>query len=58
MIVMILILTLVDFSWGPKKDMSIGILKDYPYLVELHYKGGYMGYPYPMVCLCAFGGPI
>ena len=22
----------------------------------LHYKGGYMGYPYPNFCLCAFLG--
>ena len=42
---------------GPKKDISISILEGYPYLVGLHYKGGYMGYPYPNVCLCACLGP-
>ena len=41
---------------GPKKHISISILWGYPYLNGLHYKGVYMGYPYPYVCLCAFVG--
>ena len=29
-----------------------------PYLNGLHYKGVYMGYPYPNFCLCAFFGSL
>ena len=29
----------------------------YPDLVGLHYKGMYMGYPYPIMFLCALWGP-
>ena len=29
----------------------------YPYLIGLHYKGVYMGYPYRNFRLCAFLGP-
>ena len=39
-----------------KKHISISILKGYPYLIGLLYKGVYMGYPYPNFCLCAFFG--
>ena len=38
----------------PKKHISISILSGYPYPIGLHYKGVYMGYPYPNFCLCAF----
>ena len=41
----------------PQKHISISILKGYPYLIGLHDKGVYMGYPYPNFCLCAFLGP-
>ena len=42
----------------PKKHISKSILKGCPYLNGLHYKGVYMGYPYPNFCLCGFlGGP-
>ena len=30
----------------------------YPYLIGLHYKGGYMGYPYRYFAYVLFGGPI
>ena len=30
----------------------------YPYLIGLHYKGAYMGYPYLYFCLSAFLGPL
>ena len=46
-----------DSYWGPKKNISTSILPGYPYLSGLHYKGVYMGYPYPNFCLCAFLGP-
>ena len=42
---------------GPKKHISISILWGYPYLIGFHYKGVYMGRPYPYFCLCAFWGP-
>ena len=41
----------------PPKHISISILQGYPYLIGLHSKGVYMGYPYPYFCLCAFWGP-
>ena len=41
---------------GPKTDISINSLQGYLYLIELHYKGVYMGYPDQYVCLCAFLG--
>ena len=41
----------------PKKHISISILKGYPYLTGLHYKGIKMGYPYPMFLLLCFLGP-
>ena len=47
-----------EYFWGPQKDLSISILHGYPYLIGLHYRGVYMGYPYPNYCLCAFWGPI
>ena len=34
----------------PKKHISISILKASPYLIGLHYKGVYVGYPYPNSC--------
>ena len=43
---------------GTPKDLSISILHGYPYLIGLHYRGVYMGYPYPNYCLCAFWGLI
>ena len=47
-----------DFSTrtysGPQKDTSISILYGYPYLNGLHYKGVYMGDPWPYSCLCVF----
>ena len=42
----------------PKKHISISILKGYPYLIGLHYKGVYMGYHYLNFCLCAFFGAL
>ena len=41
----------------PQNRISISILTGYPYLIGLHYKGVYMGYPYPNFCLCAALGP-
>ena len=40
-----------------RKHISISILWGYPYLIGLYYKGVYMGYPYPIFCLCALLGP-
>ena len=31
----------------PKKHISISFLWGYPYLIGLHYRGVYMGYPHP-----------
>ena len=45
------------FSKDPQKHISRSILKGYPYLIGLHYKGVYRGYPYPNFCLRAFLGP-
>ena len=42
---------------GRFQHISISFLWGYPYLIGLHYKGVYMGYPYPEFCLCAFLGP-
>ena len=41
----------------PKKHISISILWGYPYLDGLHYKGVYMGYPYPNFAYVPFLGP-
>ena len=43
---------------GPKKHISISFLWGYPYLIGLHYKGVYMGYPYPYVLLMCFFGAV
>ena len=42
---------------GTQKPHKHKLLWGYPYLIGLHYKGVYMGYPYPYFCLCAFWGP-
>ena len=33
----------------PKKHISMSILQGYPYLVGLHNRGAYMGYPFPLL---------
>ena len=38
---------------SPEKHISKSILRGYPYLIGLLYKGVYMGYTYPNFCLCA-----
>ena len=47
-----------DGKYGPRPIvLGISNLWGYPYLNGLHYKGVYMGYPYPYFCLCASLGP-
>ena len=47
------------FTSKTKKDISISILWGYPYLIRLHYKGAFMGYPYPnFFAYVLFWGPI
>ena len=47
----------VVFLRDPKSTQAYAFYRDipgYPYLIGLHYKGVYMGYPYPYFCLCVF----